>query len=91
MVSLSKFLKYTILPPVLNVLEVVWLMIRIFTEMYAEYLVEDTVRASHDLVFDQFQRLARGDLRVLDLGCGLGEFWQYGAPAGYMGVDVNDS
>jgi len=61
-----------------------------FYRMYAEYLKEDTVRASHNLVFDQFQRLARGDLRVVDLGCGLGEFWQYGAPARYMGVDVND-
>lgn len=61
-----------------------------FYKMYAEYLQEDPVRASHNLVFEQFQRLAKGDLQVLDLGCGLGEFWQYGAPVKYVGVDVND-
>ncbi len=61
-----------------------------FYRMYAEYLKEVTVRASHNRAFNQFQRLARGDLQVVDFGCGLGEFWQYGAPARYIGVDVND-
>lgn len=71
---LPKFSKYSILLPVPSVSEAVLAYDPNFYRMYGEYLKEDAVRASHNLVFDQFQRLGRGDLRVVDLDCGLGEF-----------------
>ena len=61
-----------------------------FYEMYAEYLKEESVRISHDLVFRQFQKITGSGHSVLDLGCGLGEYGQYGQwLGGYTGVDKN--
>ena len=60
-----------------------------FYERYERYLKEESVRASHDLVFRQFEKVAGERLYVVDLGCGLGEFCQYGLPYSYVGVDLN--
>lgn len=61
-----------------------------FYKKYAEYLREDSVRTSHDFAFDQFQKLAGKKLRIIDFGCGLGEYQQHGSFSSYVGVDVNN-
>jgi hypothetical protein len=61
-----------------------------FYEMYAKYLKEKNVRANHDFVFRQFKKMTEEFLFVVDLGCGLGEYHQYGLPFSYVGFDVNN-
>src|SRR3989344_2270053 len=61
-----------------------------FYEMYADYLTEKSVRASHDFIFRQFLEIAGSNLHVIDLGCGLGEYFQYGSFTRYVGVDKNN-
>jgi len=61
-----------------------------FYDAYREYLKEESVRVSHDFIFGCFQKMAGENLYVIDFGCGLGEYWQYGCPLMYTGVDVND-
>lgn len=61
-----------------------------FYRDYAEYLLEHTVRTSHDLVFRLFRRFVYpAPLLVVDLGCGLGEYQTYGHHDDYVGVDLN--
>lgn len=64
-----------------------------FFERYAEYMLEPTVRRNHNRVFDLLDRLNDDIIswrsNVVDLGCGLGEFQQYGHRySGYCGVDL---
>lgn len=61
-----------------------------FYQKYGAYLLESTVRASHDLVFRHFGRFVWPEgLLVVDLGCGLGEYQTYGHYHDYVGVDLN--
>lgn len=63
-----------------------------FYQMYREYLQEKTVRANHYKIFKYFRMFTHStSLRVVDMGCGLGEYSQYGHYAEYVGVDVNDA
>jgi hypothetical protein len=60
-----------------------------FYELYKSYLAEERVRTVHDAVL----QAAMGHpalQRVVDLGCGQGnEFFHYGQPALYVGLDQN--
>lgn len=58
-----------------------------FFTKYAEYLLERSVRESHDRVFYMFRDLTHGPENVLDLGCGMGEYGHYGQYERYVGVD----
>ncbi len=63
-----------------------------FYRMYQAYLLEETVRASHDKAFEHFRRFTQPmSLLVVDLGCGLGEYSLYGSYTKYVGIDVNDA
>ena len=63
-----------------------------FFRRYGAYLQEPGVRSSHDFVFGCFRRFVRlAELRVLDFGCGLGEYWRHGHPLFYAGIDLNDA
>jgi hypothetical protein len=60
-----------------------------FFKAYAEYLEEYSVRESHSTAFKWFRNLSWPDrLEVVDLGCGLGEFWKYGSWSKYVGIDL---
>ncbi|MBI3336369.1 hypothetical protein HYZ98_02265 [Candidatus Peregrinibacteria bacterium] len=60
-----------------------------FYALYREYLQEPTVRANHDHVFRMFEQFAPKDLRVMDLGYGLGEYSLHGHYTQYAGIDLN--
>jgi hypothetical protein len=60
-----------------------------FYELYTGYLAEERVRKVHDAVL-QAAMLHPALQRVVDLGCGQGnEFFHYGKPALYVGLDQN--
>lgn len=60
-----------------------------FYKAYADYLLEDRVRRVHDAVLGA-ALLHPALQRVADLGCGKGnEFFRFGGPAFYVGVDRN--
>lgn len=63
-----------------------------FYRMYSKYLEESLVRKNHDHVFTLFASLLLPDSpRVIDLGCGLGEYAMYDPHhAAYVGIDLND-
>lgn len=60
-----------------------------FFAQYAEYLVEPSVRESHDSIFQIFNKDEDSvdTLDVLDLGCGMGEFPARVRHHQYLGVD----
>lgn len=68
-----------------------------FYKLYNEYIVEDSVRESHDRVFTILSALYGRSLhpkaRTLDLGCGCGEFRTFGIypQDDYFGVDKEKS
>ncbi|MEK7567214.1 MAG: hypothetical protein AAB527_03730, partial [Patescibacteria group bacterium] len=63
-----------------------------FYKMYLKYLAEKTVRENHDRMFDLFFKLTQSAfLKVMDLGCGLGEYETYGRYDDYAGVDLNNT
>lgn len=64
-----------------------------FYEKYFEYLQEPRVRRNHGLMLQLFASFAGSrNLRVLDLGCGTGEFERHGLFVHqYLGVDANKS
>lgn len=64
-----------------------------FYRMYRQYLQERTVRINHDYVFSLFASLLLPDSpRVMDLGCGIGEYATYDTRhAAYVGVDLNNT
>ncbi len=63
-----------------------------FYRMYREYLQEQTVRTNHDRVFSIFASLLFPVLpRVMDLGCGIGEYPTYDrCHSAYVGIDLNN-
>ncbi len=66
---------------------------RPFYEMYREYLQEKVVRENHDCMFRLFRSLTVPEsLRVIDLGCGVGEYATYDYRyASYVGIDLNNT
>jgi len=64
-----------------------------FYRIYRRYLEESTVRRSHDHVFTLFASLLFPDRpRVIDLGCGIGEYALYDVyHTEYVGVDLNNT
>lgn len=64
-----------------------------FYRIYSEYLRESIVRKHHDHVFTLFAALLLPDSpRVIDLGCGLGEYTMYDSRhAAYAGIDLNNT
>lgn len=60
-----------------------------FFQRYEAYLEEPTVRTNHNHAFARFREISGGSLRVIDLGCGLGEFCLYGIYVDYLGIDLN--
>ena len=64
-----------------------------FFKRYEAYLEEPTVRRNHDLALEFFDQTAFDDKgeyhtsRVVDLGCGIGEFSEHGYWEKYVGVD----
>ncbi len=63
-----------------------------FYQLYLGYLQEPTVRANHDMMFETFYRFTRPtQLRIMDLGCGLGEYSRYGPHSEYVGIDLNNA
>lgn len=66
-----------------------------FFRLYADYVQESTVRESHDYAFAVFSRLAgQRHRRIIDLGCGLGEFARYGGLRcgdRYLGIDRHNA
>ena len=64
-----------------------------FYRRYREYLQEPIVRGNHDHVFSLFASLLLPDSpRVVDLGCGIGEYRTYDrSHAEYVGIDLNDT
>lgn len=62
-----------------------------FYKQYNDYLKEPLVRMIHNKMFHIFTA-GRIPLRILDLGCGLGEYYHYYGKgcADYYGVDKNN-
>jgi len=61
-----------------------------FFKAYADYLKEPIVRKNHDRIFrDWFEETCPCQLKVVDIGCGLGEFHQHGFKLQYVGLDLN--
>lgn len=58
-----------------------------FFKAYRAYLQEDKVRENHNEMFRLFSRMTRMPLSVVDLGCGVGEFYHLGVYYDYLGVD----
>ena len=60
-----------------------------FYRMYQEYLREPVVRANHSRMFAKLAQFLPGKLRVMDLGCGSGEYPTFdGHHYRYVGVDL---
>lgn len=60
-----------------------------FYRLYQDYIMEDSVRAAHNWVFDVATRSDKLN-SVIDLGCGQSrEFFLFARPALYIGVDQN--
>lgn len=65
-----------------------------FYQKYAAYLKEPVVRRNHDFVFEIFRDMSLGAAmshKVVDLGCGTGEYRTYGLPNMYIGIDKEKS
>ncbi len=64
-----------------------------FYRMYRQYLQEEKVRTNHSHVFSLFASLLLSDSpRVMDLGCGIGEYSTYDPHhATYVGIDLNNT
>lgn len=64
-----------------------------FWRLYQEYLKEPTVRKNHDHMFRMFASLLFSNSpRIIDLGCGLGEYARYDEyHAAYAGIDLNNT
>lgn len=62
-------------------------------EPYAEYLQEKSVRVAHDKILKLFRTLLYDEygqyVNVVDLGCGLCEYAEYGLWQRYCGIDKN--
>lgn len=60
-----------------------------FFDAYRQYLLEPGVRDAHNRVFHAFRRFVGGGMspRVIDLGCGTGEFFHHGPWVAYVGID----
>jgi hypothetical protein len=60
-----------------------------FYDNYKDYLKEPTVRKVHDRMLNLFVKLFPLDeeLNVIDFGCGLCEYHQFGAYDNYIGID----
>jgi len=58
-----------------------------FFEAYRRYLDEPIVRDQHDHVFQTFRRFVGDAPRVVDIGCGAGEFFHDGSWWSYVGID----
>lgn len=59
-----------------------------FFKLYSEYLRELTVRRNHDRAFGLWSMSMPSDPDVVDLGCGMGEFYHYGDSNQYVGIDL---
>ncbi len=63
-----------------------------FYQLYKNYLKEPTVRKNHDYIFGCFGNIpGQNGLRVMDLGCGLGEYHIFGRYTDYVGIDLNNT
>ena len=64
-----------------------------FYRMYRGYLQEQVVRRNHDHLFSLFASLLLPDTpRVMDLGCGIGEYTIYDRRhTAYVGIDLNNT
>jgi len=64
-----------------------------FYQMYRAYLKESVVRRNHDHVCSLFASLLLPDSpRVMDLGCGIGEYATYDRRhIEYIGIDLNNT
>lgn len=61
-----------------------------FYANYANHLTEPVVRKTHDRMFRLLHRLCDGEKRVVDYGCGTGEFDFYDRNhEAYFGIDQN--
>jgi hypothetical protein len=58
-----------------------------FFTAYRRYLDEPAVRRQHDYVFYVFRKFVDDPVRVVDIGCGTGEFFHHGDWVSYVGVD----
>ena len=58
-----------------------------FFKKYEKYLQEPTVREVHDKMFNFAANYPSLKRRVLDLGCGNQEYYNYTRPEYYVGVD----
>ena len=59
-----------------------------FFQAYDRYLHEDVVRENHGDMFALFDRLCVASAkRVVDLGCGIGEYFRWGRFFSYIGID----
>jgi hypothetical protein len=59
-----------------------------FYELYLDYLVEPSVRKSHDTVFEHFTSEPEFEA-IVDFGCGVSEIARYRKPKEYLGIDMN--
>ena len=64
-----------------------------FYRMYRQYLQERIVRGNHDHIFSLFASLLSPySPRVMDLGCGIGEYATYDLHhTAYIGIDINNA
>ena len=59
-------------------------------DSYARYLQESTVRDAHNIVFTAARSISPAFTdAVVDLGCGLSEFYKHAEPRTYFGLDLN--
>ncbi len=62
-----------------------------FFEAYDRYLHEDVVRENHGDMFALFDRLCVAtNKQVVDLGCGIGEYFRWGRFFSYVGIDKSN-
>ncbi len=61
-----------------------------FYEGYAAYLLEPEVRRQHDYMLSEFvQQMHPFKPRVIDLGCGTGEYFKHAYWEAHFGADLN--